>query len=324
MSTKAQKINQDLENLYKTDSDDEVTVAIYARVSTPKQFNNYSLEEQIRICRERCEMMGWKVRYLFKDVITAQNTDRPMFTKMIEGAKNGKFDVLVFWRLDRFCRSLVDAVKVEKELEGYGVALHSVTEQIDTTTAVGRFNFRNLASAAELERDLIKERTRMGKYASALEHKWPNKTPPLGYKVGDNSKLEIVEEEAELVKRIFNMYIEEKSMPQVAFLLNEEGLKTKEGNEWSTRYVREILCNEIYIGMFKVAGVEDYVAEYRIIEDELFERVTDLRLRFKNGKGKRGSMPKDRKKGTIDKIFDEYLEFLQEEEENDVEGLQFI
>jgi site-specific DNA recombinase len=316
MTDKIQRIRQDIENFYRKDfSKDQIIAAIYARVSSPKQMDNYSLDEQMRICRERCELMGWKVRYIFKDVITAENTDRPMFKMMMEKAKLGRFDVLVFWRLDRLCRSLIDAIRVERELREYGVALHSVTEQIDTTTPVGRFNFRNLASAAELERDLIRERTKMGKYASALQHKWPNKSPPLGYRVRDDRKLEIVEEEARLVRRIFKMYIETKSMPQVAFLLNKEGIRTKEGNEWTARAVREILCNEIYIGMFKVAGVEAYIKEYRIIEDNLFEKSKEIRLRFKRGEGKREPMPEERKKGMIDRIFDEYFAYLNELEE---------
>lgn len=319
MSDKIQRIRQDIENFYRKDfSKDQIIAAIYARVSSPKQANNYSLDEQVKICRERCELMGWKVRYIFRDVITAENTDRPMFKKMMEKAKQRKFDVLVFWRLDRLCRSLIDAIKIEKELRECGIALHSVTEQIDTTTPVGRFNFRNLASAAELERDLIRERTRMGKYASALQHKWPNRSPPLGYRVRNDRKLEINEKEAKLVRRIFEMYIETKSMPQVAFLLNKEGIKTREGKEWTARAVRDIFCNEIYIGMFKVAGVEAYVEEYRIIEDELFEKAKEIRLRFRKGNGKRGSMPVERKKGIIDRIFEEYFAYLNELDEDEI------
>jgi len=318
MTEKIQRIKQDIENFYKKNSKDQIIAAIYARVSSPKQMNNYSLDEQIRICRERCELMGWKVRYIFRDVITAENTDRPMFRKMMEKAMAGRFDVLVFWRLDRLCRSLIDAIEVEKELRKYDVALHSVTEQIDTTTPVGRFNFRNLASAAELERDLIRERTKMGKYASALQHKWPNKNPPLGYSVNEERKLEIVEKEAEIVRRIFELYIETKSMPQVAFLLNKEGIKTKEGNEWNARAVRDVLCNEIYIGMFKVAGVEAYIEEYKIIEDCVFEKAKEIRLRFKKGKGKRPRMHEERKKGMIDRIFDEYFAYLNELDESEM------
>lgn len=319
MSSKIEKVRRDIQELYKVSSQ-HIIAAIYARVSSPRQMQNYSLDEQVRICRERCELMGWKVRYIFREVMTAKSTDRPMFRKMMEKAKQGKFDVLVFWRLDRLCRSLIDAIRVEKELREYGVALHSVTEQIDTTTPVGRFNFRNLASAAELERELIKERTRMGMYALAMQHKWPNKKPPLGYKKREDGRLEIDEEEARLVRRIFELYIETKSMPQVAFILNEEGVKTKEGGKWTAPTIKKILDNELYIGRFKVAGVDDYVEEYRIIDDELFERVREIRLRFKRGEGKRESMPEERKKGLIDRIFEEYFAYLNELEEESMQA----
>ena len=311
---KIERIRKDVQELCRENSE-HVIAAIYARVSSPKQMNNYSLDEQVRICRERCELMGWKVRYIFRDVMTAESTDRPMFRKMMEKAKQGKFDVLVFWRLDRLCRSLIDAIKVEKELREYGVALHSVTEQIDTTTPVGRFNFRNLASAAELERELIKERTRMGMYAMALQHKWPNRKPPLGYRKREDGRLEVDEEEAKLVRRIFELYVETKSMPHVAFLLNKEGIKTKEGKGWTAPTIKKVLDNGIYTGRFRVAGVDDYVEEYRIIDDELFEKARKIRLRFRNGEGRRESMPAERKRGLIDRIFQEYFAYLSELEE---------
>jgi site-specific DNA recombinase len=316
MADKIDKIRKDVQELYKENSE-QVIAAIYARVSSPKQMNNYSLDEQVRICRERCKLMGWKVRYIFRDIMTAESTDRPMFRKMMEKAKQGKFDVIVFWRLDRLCRSLIDAINVEKELREYGVALHSVTEQIDTTTPVGRFNFRNLASAAELERELIKERTRMGMYALAMQHRWPNKRPPLGYRRREDGKLEIDEEEAKLVRKIFELYIETRSMPHIAFLLNKEGIRTKDGKEWTAPTIKKILDNEIYIGRFRVAGVDDYVEEYRIIEDELFQKARKIRLRFRNGEGRRESMPEERKKGLIDRIFQEYFAYLNELEEED-------
>jgi len=64
-----------------------------------------------------------------------------------------------------------------------------------------------------------------------------------------------------------------------------------------------------------VAGVDEYVEEYKIIEEEIFEKARKIRLRFKRGKGKKKPMPRERKKGTIDKIFDEYFRFLEEMEE---------
>jgi len=315
MNTKQQYKIHPLE-MHQQPSDDKekpVLAAIYARVSSPNQRFGYSLDEQVRRCRERCDIMGWKVRYIFtENGVSGKNTDRPKFQMMLEKAKMGLFDVLVFWKLDRFCRSLLDVVSVERELKNYGISLHSVTEQIDTTTPVGNFNFRNIASAAELERDLIRERSRMGMKALAMKHRWPNKLPPLGYDKKEDGKLEINREEAKLVKKIFEMYLKLKSMPQVAFELNKTGIKTKRGNKWSATAVKRILDNKIYVGVYEVAEIEEEVEEYKILDEKLFEKAKKLRYRAKKV---REEMPKERKQGTIDRIFNEYLELLREEEE---------
>ena len=75
---------------------------------------------------------------------------------MTHEAGQGRFDVLIVWKFDRFSRTLLHAVQIEAKFQKNEVALYSVTEQSDTTTSAGRFNFRNLASAAEFKRDMIK------------------------------------------------------------------------------------------------------------------------------------------------------------------------
>jgi len=287
--------------------------AIYARVSSGKQLFGYSLDEQIRLAEERCKIMGWKVRYIFReDGESAGTTDRPKFQIMMEKARQQSFDVLLFWKLDRFCRSLLDVVNVEKQLGEYNVSLYSLTEQIDTTTSFGRFNFRNIASAAEWERDMIKERSRMGMKALALQNKWPNKLPPLGFQKGRNQHLRVDHNEAKLVKYIFKKYIEIKSMPQLAFMLNRKGVKAKRGGRWTAASVKKILCNEIYIGHYNVAGVESYIKEYRIISNNPFNKVQAIRRR--HGQNVE-PMPKNRKEATVERIFNEYMSYLKEEEQ---------
>jgi len=295
---------------------EDTLVAIYTRVSSPWQVTHgYSLEEQIRLCRERCDMMRWKVQYLFKENgESAATTDRPKFQLMMEKARESAFDVLVFWKLDRFCRSLKDVVNIEAELKQYGIALYSVTEQIDTTTAVGRFNFRNLASASEMERDLIKERVKMGMVAMATKHKWPNRKPPLGYTLTEERKLRIDEEEAKLVRRIFEMYLKLRSMARVAFELNKDGIRTKSGR-WSARTVKKVLDNEIYIGKFEVAGVSDSLEECRIVDNKTFENARSLR---KDAMREHRPVPNDMKEAAIEAVFNEYLQLLRSDEDEDL------
>jgi len=285
--------------------------AIYARTSSPNQRFNYSIKEQVNRCWKYCDERGWVARYLFVDEgESGGTTDRPKFQLMIKKAKAGKFNVIVFWKLDRFCRSLVDLVNIERMLREWEIGLCSVTEYLDTTTSVGRFNFRNLASVAELEREMIGERARIGLHALARQHKWPNPHPPLGYDKREDGMLE-VNGEADLVRRIFKMYLREKSMPQVTYELNKQGILTKKGKRWNARAVRDMLINEIYIGKYRVAGVEDRVEEYRVIEDGLFEQAGGIMRRFEDDNGaKRPPMPEDKRRAKIEKVFNEYLGFL--------------
>lgn len=127
--------------------------------------------------------------------------------------------------------------------------------------------------------------------------------------------LEVNRKEAGLIRWIFKRYIRNMSMPQVAFELNKNGTRTKKGKQWNARAVRDVLTNELYVGRYKVAGVEERVEEYRILEDDIFEEVSKIMGRFKEGKGKRPPMPQDRKKAGIEKIFNAYLEYLNDLEE---------
>lgn len=202
------------------------------------------------------------------------------------------------------------AVQLEEELREHDVYLYSVTEQIDTTSATGRFNFRNLASAAEFERDMIKQRTRIGISGMAEEHKWPNDDPPLGYTLTPENKLSIDDQQRELVVEIFEMYIEDRSMPEVATRLNERGIRTTDDGEWTPRAVGDVLRNEIYRGVYELCDVTEHVPEYQIIDDEIFSQVREIRMRFQQEDASRPSMPTSRKERIAYEVRDRYQEYL--------------
>jgi site-specific DNA recombinase len=190
------------------------------------------------------------------------------------------------------------------------VALHSITENIDTTTPTGRFNFRNISSASEFERELNQQRSKMGMTELAMERKWPNDHPPLGYQKCEDDTLEIDSEEADLVKSIFTRYLELRSMPELASELNQDGISTAKGKEWSARAVSGVLRNQLYIGQYNVADVEAYVSEYQIIDESLFDRVTSVRTRFTSEeKTERESMSKTRKEEQVMRVVDQFREY---------------
>jgi site-specific DNA recombinase len=291
--------------LIESEVDDSVSKAsIYARTSANKPDFHYSIEEQVSRCWDRCEELDWNVVYVFSDEAeSGRNTDRPEFQNLLEKAEQNRFDVVVFWKLDRFCRSLTDLVKIEERLSKYGIALQSVTEHIDTASPVGRFNFRNLASAAELESDLTSQRVRIGMRGMAKDHRWPNDSPPIGYGLADDNTLVMNDEESKLVQRIFRLYLKHRSMPEVAYTLNEEETTPVEGNEWTRWTIRKILSNELYRGKYQLGDFEEYVEDYQIVSDDLFDAVTDTRYRFKHEKD---VMNEDRKGAKGQKILDEF------------------
>jgi site-specific DNA recombinase len=141
----------------------------------------------------------------------------------------------------------------------------------------------------------------MGMYGLAKDHKWPNSQPPLGYDLSDDGRLEVNEHEAELVRRICRMYVREKSMPRVAYLLNDEDTRTKSGEEWTTQAVKKIVSNEVYIGEYRVAGYEEHVEEYQILSEDLFEEVKATRFRFQSDE-----METERKESKSDRILQQY------------------
>ena len=290
-----------------------IRAAIYARTSGYSQKNNYSINEQIACCRTYIDQKGWATHYLFFDEAEGGSTiERPKFQLMLDRAKSGCFDVIVVWKLDRFCRSLVDLVNVEKALRNCGVSLCSVTEYLDTTSTIGRFNFRTIGSVAELERELIGERARMGLHALAKMHKWPNPHPPIGYTRLFNGMLKVERKEAKIVRIIFVLYLREKSMAQVAFLLNKKGFLTKKGKKWTAVAVGDVLTDEIYIGIYEVAGIRDLVEEYRILDDHIFVRANEIRVRCKGKGALKPPIPEDRKSATIEKMFSMYFDLLNE------------
>ncbi|WP_331234849.1 recombinase family protein [Natronorarus salvus] len=289
-----------------------IRAAVYARTSSLKQSQGYSLSEQVRLCVERCELRNWDVAYVFRDEAeSGKDTDRPMFRRMRLEAEQKKFDVIVFWKLDRLSRSLIHAVQLEEEFREMNVSLHSITEQLDTTMPAGRFNFRNIASAAEFERDLIQQRTKMGIEAMAAEGRWPNNSPPLGYHVGEDGRLSVDVEEKKLVKWIFTKCIEKRSMPAVVNGLQEREIGTRNGGKWRPRSISEILRNRLYIGEYSVGESEHYFEEYRLIDNDLFYTARKIRRRFVDNAQVRDEMNGNRKQKEISEIFNQYQELLR-------------
>jgi site-specific DNA recombinase len=285
--------------------------ALYTRTSAPNQRYNLSIPGQIDLCLKQCTQKGWTATYIFIDECrSGKNTDRERFKSMMDKAEKGLFDILVFWKLDRVFRSLADAVNSERVLRSYNVNLSSITEYIDTTTPVGRLNFRTLASVAEFEREIIGERARMGLYELARQRRWPNRSPPLGFDLDDGGSLEVNNVEARKLNEIYGRYNNIASMPKLAYELNQEDERTKIGGEWTVPELHKVLTNRLYVGEFRVAGYVEYVPEYRIIDQELFDSVQKIRSRYQYPGAEKKPVEADRRKAKMNVILEKYRAHL--------------
>lgn len=130
-------------------------VAIYARVSTEGQ----TLDQQFVACRRLCEARGWEVTAEIGEVATTRKT-RPKKEALLLQLRQGYYGALVLFRLDRWARSLAELVQEVEDLSHRGVHVVSVTETIDTSSAMGRATLQLMGVFSQLERDLHSERTR--------------------------------------------------------------------------------------------------------------------------------------------------------------------
>jgi DNA invertase Pin-like site-specific DNA recombinase len=135
--------------------------AVYARVSTNNHYQDP--EVQLRDIRPFCQYKGWEIveTYIDRGVSGAKER-RPSLNRLMADAEAGKFDVVVVWKFDRFARSATHMLKALEKFQTYGIAFASVTEQIDSSTAMGKCMFTVIAAIAEMERSNIVERIHAG------------------------------------------------------------------------------------------------------------------------------------------------------------------
>lgn len=132
-------------------------VCIYARVSTGSQ----ELEQQTEACRRYCEYKKFNVVKVYEDFGSGKSyRSRPGFVDMLKDIRAMKYDSVVVFRLDRLFRNVVEAVNMIQEWDNKGVRIHSINENLDTSTAIGKAMRDIILVLAQLERENIAEATR--------------------------------------------------------------------------------------------------------------------------------------------------------------------
>lgn len=222
-------------------------VGLYPRVSTEDQSRfGHSLDEQESRMRDLCKFKNYEIYKVYREEgVSAKNTNRPKFKEMLEDIKAGKINKIIIFKLDRLTRSIQDLENICKFLDKYNCGLESISEEINTSNANGKFFIRMLTILAQLEIERTSERTKIGLVGAAKKGHISGR-PPLGYtKKKDSKKLFIDEIEADVVRRIFKLYIDGMSVCSICKLFEKENILNR---RWPTTTVDKILSNQLYIG----------------------------------------------------------------------------
>ncbi|GHU59286.1 integrase [Clostridia bacterium] len=254
---------------------------LYIRVSTLEQAQEgYSVGEQKERLIAFCKAHDWLIADIYVDGgYTGSNLDRPAIQKLISDVD--KLDLVLVYKLDRLSRSQRDTLYLIEEIFlPNSVDFVSMNESFDTGTPFGRAMIGILSVFAQLEREQIKERTRMGKIARAKEGLHHGGFFfPIGYDYVAG-KLTINDYEAVQVRKIYDWYLEGMSPIKIADRLRSEGY-TNRYSSWSELAngtgVLRTLCNDVYLGTLRYDDVVFENAHEPIVTQEQFEKVKVMR-----------------------------------------------
>lgn len=249
-------------------------VACYVRVSTSEQAEKgYSIPEQKERLSKFCESMGWKGHIFYVDPgYSGAKLERPALQNLISDVENGKIRKVIVFKLDRLSRSQKDTLTlIEDIFLQNGTDFVSMTENFDTSTPFGRAIIGILSVFAQLEREQIKERMSIGKVGRAKEGRWfGGGTPPVGYDYDTEKGLLTVNEFEKIqVREAFTLFLAGASLRKIQLVFYEKGYSHKSG-KWSTKTLRNVLRNPVYIGKVRWKG-EIYEGVHEpIISEETF------------------------------------------------------
>ena len=217
----------------------------YVRVSTEDQAKEgVSLDNQKSKIEAYCKLKDLDLIEIGEDAgLSAKDLRRPGVQKVLKLARKNEIDAIVINKLDRLFRSTVDALETTKMLDRKGVALHSIEENLDTSSAMGRFFFTLTAALAEMERRIIGERTK-----AALAHKRAKResiggyAPPYGYDLDETGHLVRNEHEQKGIRLIKSFHEKGYSLRTICRKLELNRYKTKTGKvDWNPKTVSMIV-----------------------------------------------------------------------------------
>ncbi len=224
-------------------------VALYARFSSNNQ-REESIDAQIRAMKEYCQKEGLQIVAVYADEAKSATSDnRPQFLQMISDSDKKIFDIVLIHKLDRFSRNRYDSAIYKNKLKKNGVEIRSVLERLDDSPESIILESLLTAMSEYYSHNLSRE-VRKGQKENALACKQNGGKPPLGFDVGADLRLTINEEEAEIVRMIFDLYYRGYGYTFILKELESQGCRSKTGGHFTKHSLRAILINEKYKGTY--------------------------------------------------------------------------
>jgi site-specific DNA recombinase len=249
-------------------------VALYTRVSTEDQAREgFSLDAQLDRLRYYAKAQGWSVAGEYIDEgHSGRTTKRPQYTRMMEEVD--AWDTLLVLKMDRIHRNSRNFMAMMDHLRKEGKEFASVTESLDTSTAMGRFVMDIIQRIAQLESDQIGERTFVGMEQKA-KSKGGNlgKPAPYGYSYGPDKALLPVAQEAAIVEEVFQRFADGARKQELAQDLNGRRVPAPAGASWGYKAIDRILGNPTYTGALGWDGHLQTTTHPAIVDGALFQRV---------------------------------------------------
>ena len=223
-------------------------VAAYARVSMEKDAMLHSLAAQVSYYSERIQRNPeWEYVGVFADYgLTGTKETRPEFQRMLQECSEGKIDLILVKSISRFARNTLTLLNTVRELKGLGIGVYFEEQKLDSLSGDGEFMLTILASFVQEESRSVSENCKW-RIRKKFEQGIPTGFGMYGYEVRNGSFV-IKPEEAAVVRRIFQMYLDGMGSVKIMKLLMAEGVPAPLGGLWNASVVMEMLKNEKYVG----------------------------------------------------------------------------
>lgn len=271
-----------------------IRAVIYIRFSSKMQAESYSIEYQQEECLKHIERKGYKFvgEYIDKAKTGKSTAGREALEEMLYDAGRDKFDRIIVFSFSRSFRNTRDALNTNHELmEKHGIAIESVIEPIDLTTAHGKFSGTNLFAMHELQSDIIAAHVRSGMYVAAKQGYYLGGHINIGYDVYETGEFTrgrprkkycIKEEEAKYIRLVFDMFLDGHTQKYIAEELRRLNVSAKSGGEMISKItIGRILRNKFFMGTreLEIKGYDKLEIENSvpaIIDAETFNAAQQL------------------------------------------------